>query len=179
MSRIGTIVMGIAALGVVTAAQVAAPAADAGPAPGSQAASAPAGATVTMTQNSGYTTADKARVKKFVATADGEFVWTVTTRANNPMTVERAAGRLTKDALAGLIAKLSAAGKGEAAEDAGYVTFEFRDADGKLQTREYSMPNAPPCAGLLSEVARLVKDNAVKDAASKPATSAPAAPKVD
>ncbi|MFB3892140.1 MAG: hypothetical protein ACE15C_08975 [Phycisphaerae bacterium] len=116
-----------------------------------------------------------AKVRTFEVGADGDFEWLVVQRATKT-SLERIVGRIPKDDLASLSAKLAAAGSGPGAEDAGHVEFEFLDDKGKVQTKSYSMPHAAPCEGLLSSINALVAKYGMKPSVeTRPSATGPAA----
>ncbi len=126
---------------------------------------ASAAVAVRMSQSSGRMRIEDARVTRLIIAVDGKFERTVRARKDDAL-LERSTGAIPADELADLTAKLTHAGAGPGAEDAGFVTIEFLNDKGKLEQREYSMPGAAPCAGLVATMNAL---------AAKYADAAPAA----
>jgi hypothetical protein len=133
-----------------------------------------------MEQHTGYRSPEKSRVTELIVKEKGDFTYIVR-RPDTKEVISALSGKLPPDDLKALIKSLEDAGKGGAAEDAGYVSFEFVDSAGKVQSKEYSMPRAAPAKDILATISDLVAKHGKKfDPSSAPAsgpattTSAPA-----
>ncbi len=127
---------------------------------------------VWMTHTGGW---GAGKLREFTLTKDGDFRYF--SKASKNADPKELVGKLSKDDVQGLIARLSEAGKGRDADDAGYVAFEFVDKTGKLIHKDYSMPGAAPCSELLAAVANLANKNgkaapAVTQSSTQTATAA-------
>jgi len=96
-------------------------------------------------------------LREFRVAADRSFFWQNV--IGSPRAEKRSfrilVGKLPAKDYKDLVAKVAAAGEGPDAEDAGAVSFRWRDAEGKQVGRMYTYPVAPPCAALMKRVESL------------------------
>jgi hypothetical protein len=93
-------------------------------------------------------------LRQFKVDDDGTYTWLKGKGARHvkAQTFDKLTGKLDQKQFNDLLASLSAARGGPGSEDAGYVEFEFTDADGNTQKREYSSPSAEPAVSLMAEI---------------------------
>lgn len=120
-------------------------------------------------------------ITEFTLDSDGNFV--SKEYAKGGAVTSHLVGKLPADEIKTLMDSIRGADKGPGAEDAGFVGFQFTDAKGKLDSKDYSMPSAAPCSNLVNAVQFVVQKYGKKpEPASKPAADTQPltpAPKVD
>jgi len=103
-------------------------------------------------------------LRSFSLNEDGGFAWVMAGRLS-PQTL---AGKLGEEDVKSLIKKIQSA---QRSAGAGPVHFEFVNADGKLEQKDYSTPSAEPAAALVATIDELAHRNGKPQAATQPATS--------
>lgn len=95
---------------------------------------------------------------EFFVTVDGDFEWKK--RAGSGWRTERKhdtrSGRLSQDAIRGLIERIARAAPGPAADDAGRVSFRWLDPAGEAQSKGCNAGSQSPSAELVKTIEALV-----------------------
>jgi hypothetical protein len=80
--------------------------------------------------------------------------WSYEKRGGEKKLAEQCASKLPKEVAMALVKMVEEAPNGPQAEDAGIVRFTWRDGNGKVALRSYTLPREEPCRRLMESIRR-------------------------